>query len=309
MSHFSGQRFRGNGKLLLSGEYLVLDGATALSIPTRYGQELTIQPTSTDWLQWNSIDHQGQKWFSARFSPDCSIMSTSDETTALYLQKVLKEARKLAPSSPTLRGILVETKLEFPRNWGLGSSSTLTHLVAKWFNVPAFALHDRTSKGSGYDIASAENNVPILYTNGTPRTVTTLPHFNPPFEENLFFVHLNQKQTSTTEVARYSELKKEIDLETCTKEVSKLTQRMVEARELSVFEEVMKEHEYYLSNILQRDTVGDTYFKDYDLGTMKSLGAWGGDFILATGNKDTPRYFKHKGYETVLPYSKMILNA
>ena len=34
--------FRSNGKLLLSGEYLVLFGAEALAIPLRYGQTLDI---------------------------------------------------------------------------------------------------------------------------------------------------------------------------------------------------------------------------------------------------------------------------
>ena len=34
--------FYSNGKLLLTGEYVVLDGATALAIPTKYGQYLEI---------------------------------------------------------------------------------------------------------------------------------------------------------------------------------------------------------------------------------------------------------------------------
>ena len=47
-------------------------------------------------------------------------------------------------------------------------------------------------------------------------------------------------------------------------------------------------------------------FPDY-FGTLKSLGAWGGDFILATGNKDTSQYFIDKGYATILKYSDMVL--
>jgi len=30
--------FYSNGKLLITGEYLVLDGAKALALPTKYGQ-------------------------------------------------------------------------------------------------------------------------------------------------------------------------------------------------------------------------------------------------------------------------------
>jgi hypothetical protein len=40
---------------------------------------------------------------------------------------------------------------------------------------------------------------------------------------------------------------------------------------------------------------------------IKSLGAWGGDFVLATGDDKTISYFKSKGYNTVIPYSKMAL--
>ena len=32
-----------NGKLLLTGEYVVLDGAEALAVPTRFGQNLTVK--------------------------------------------------------------------------------------------------------------------------------------------------------------------------------------------------------------------------------------------------------------------------
>jgi hypothetical protein len=48
-------------------------------------------------------------------------------------------------------------------------------------------------------------------------------------------------------------------------------------------------------------------FNDYK-GAIKSLGAWGGDFILVTGNEDSISYFKKKGYNTIIPYSKMVLN-
>ena len=74
---------------------------------------------------------------------------------------------------------------------------------------------------------------------------------------------------------------------------------------LSQFDKLIKKHEVILSEILGVPTVKERLFPDYK-GAIKSLGAWGGDFILATGNKTTPDYFKEKGYATVLPYSKMI---
>ena len=35
-----------NGKLLITGEYLVLDGAEALALPTKFGQNLIIENAS-----------------------------------------------------------------------------------------------------------------------------------------------------------------------------------------------------------------------------------------------------------------------
>lgn len=35
--------FYSNGKLLLSGEYAVLDGALSLAVPTKYGQLLSVK--------------------------------------------------------------------------------------------------------------------------------------------------------------------------------------------------------------------------------------------------------------------------
>ncbi|PIZ07449.1 MAG: GHMP kinase, partial [Flavobacteriaceae bacterium CG_4_10_14_0_8_um_filter_34_31] len=44
--------FYGNGKLLLTSEYLVLDGAKALAIPTKYGQYLEVEKLSEKVLLW-----------------------------------------------------------------------------------------------------------------------------------------------------------------------------------------------------------------------------------------------------------------
>ena len=48
-------------------------------------------------------------------------------------------------------------------------------------------------------------------------------------------------------------------------------------------------------------------FNDFN-GALKSLGAWGGDFILAATETDPTSYFKNKGLNTVIPYKDMILS-
>ena len=52
------QYFFGHGKILLSGEYLVLDGALSLALPTKVGQSLSVQytPSFSPTLTWKSFD-------------------------------------------------------------------------------------------------------------------------------------------------------------------------------------------------------------------------------------------------------------
>jgi mevalonate kinase len=53
------QQFYAPGKLLITGEYAVLDGAWALALPTRLGQTLTVTPTQIQnnkpAVYWQSI--------------------------------------------------------------------------------------------------------------------------------------------------------------------------------------------------------------------------------------------------------------
>ncbi len=54
------------------------------------------------------------------------------------------------------------------------------------------------------------------------------------------------------------------------------------------------------------ERIQDQLFPDFD-GFVKSLGAWGGDFVMAGGEGDIPSYFRVKGYGTVLRYRDMVL--
>ena len=53
------QTFYSNGKLLLTGEYLVIDGAKAIAIPTKKGQSLSVKETEEgSQLIWKSWTHE-----------------------------------------------------------------------------------------------------------------------------------------------------------------------------------------------------------------------------------------------------------
>ena len=75
------------------------------------------------------------------------------------------EVKKLNPSFLNLgKGALVKTKLTFPKNWGLRTSSTLINNLAYWAKTNPYQLSENTFGGSGYDIACGQHNTPILYT-------------------------------------------------------------------------------------------------------------------------------------------------
>ena len=304
------KKFYSNGKLLLTGEYAILDGALGLALPTKYGQSLEISAHSTPILRWTSFDHEGAIWFEDRFDlntflPIGKSEASEENSTVKTLVKILLEARKLNASFlKDGKGYHVETRLDFPQNWGLGSSSTLISNIAQWAKVDAYTLLWNAFSGSGYDIACAQNNSPILYRLKEERPEIQEVAFNPSFKDRLYFVHLNKKQNSREGIAQYrTRTFDKIELE---KNISNLAKAFLSCDNLSEFEKLIAKHEKLISEALDLPPVKAKLFPHYP-GAIKSLGAWGGDFVMATGNVDSPSYFKKKGYNTVIPFSKMIL--
>ena len=76
--------------------------------------------------------------------------------------------------------------------------------------------------------------------------------------------------------------------------------------DLGTFESLLNHHESVISNTLRIPTIKEQLFSDYPRA-IKSLGAWGGDFILAIGDESSMGYFRQRGYETIIPYTEMIL--
>ncbi len=297
--------FHSNGKLLLTGEYVVLDGATALAIPTKLGQSLEVVPVEKEGIQWKSFDEKGSVWFEADFKIT-DIQNSSLKTEDLIhnqLFKILQKAKELNPKFLDNEiGFQVKTNLDFPRNWGLGTSSTLINNIAQWANVDAFELLENSFGGSGYDIAAAQNDSPILYKLENEKPEFRKAQLPWEFTNSLFFVHLNKKQDSKEGIARYKSSsinKKEIQ------RISKISTDFLLCHSLSDFETLMDAHEEIISQIIKLPTIKEQLFSDYPK-TIKSLGAWGGDFILVTGNDTDMDYFKKKGFGTVVAFEEMI---
>jgi len=302
------KRFYSNGKLLITGEYVVLDGAKAFALPTKMGQDLIVSQTSEiNTIVWKSFDFDQSVWFEANLNT-LEIFSQKfkdeNEGIAKVLQNILFEAHQLNPIILPNKGFLIETNLTFPRFWGLGTSSTLINNIAQWFEIDAFVLLKNSFGGSGYDIACAQNNSPILYSIVNEKPVVEPVDFKPNFHKHLYFLYLNKKQNSKAAIATY--YSKHFDIAKTKTALDSISKKICKAQDLSTFEMLLHEHEALLSDVLEMETVKEHYFSDFE-GTIKSLGAWGGDFVLVTCSTNPQNYFANKGFTTLLSYHEMIL--
>lgn len=302
------QTFYSNGKLLITGEYVVLDGAKALALPTKYGQNLIIEEGKGKLIQWKSFDHDGSIWFEdnipftsivrkERFDDNQSIKNT--------LIEILHEAYLMNSDFITnSNGYRIHTELTFPKFWGLGTSSTLINNIAQWLGINAYSLLKRSFGGSGYDVACAQNDSAIIYqvVNNEPLIKNVI--FHPPFIEKIYFVYLNRKQSSKKAIASY--YNNQINVGKIIPLLNEITQTVVEAQDPKIFALALKRHEIEMSAILELQTVQEALFDDFN-GVIKSLGAWGGDFVLAISKENPTAYFNERGYAIVVPYREMIL--
>ena len=314
-----------HGKLLLTAEYLVLDGAVALALPTKKGQSLEVcrviskenEQQSHDQrlnpkIYWKSLDNKGNCWYECVF--ECTesglqtIKNTATESKKITatLLGILQTAQKLNPAFLTLEyDQQFTTRLEFDRQWGLGTSSTLIAAIAKLAAVDPFILLAESFGGSGYDIACAIHDSPILYTRTESKPLVQEIVFDPPFQEQLFFVYRNQKQDSKASIAHYRSLES-LALAKATSEINEITKAIQDCKTIELFEILITKHETIISNAIQTPTVKSALFWDYPRA-IKSLGGWGGDFILAIGGAKEQEYFIKKGYTTIVSYQDMIL--
>jgi len=286
-----------------------LDGAKALGLPTKFGQKLIVKRTTSSDLIWESLDMKGKPWFESTISLfDFSAVSTNNQEVSDYLQKVLKNAVRLnSEFLSQWNGFKIETQLEFPSDWGLGSSSTLIYLISEWAEVNPLMLYFKVEDGSGYDVACAFADGPVEYINTTDEVSYTEVDFNPKYKDNLYFIHLGKKQDTKQGIKEYLKVVK--NKSNLVKSITKITEDIRSAGSLNEFNDLIEKHEDIIASHTGFIKVKDHLFSDY-VGSVKSLGAWGGDFILATsdkGEEHVKSYFNSKGLTTVLPFKEIIL--
>lgn len=302
--------FYSNGKLLLTGEYVVLDGAKALALPTKLGQNLTVEKNNSNTILWKSYDEKGNIWFEHEFDIALfkAVTKQKIDDPVIRLRQIINAAKKLNPDFlKTNQGYDITTHLEFNRHWGLGTSSTLINNIANWAQVDPYALLHDTFKGSGYDIACANAARAIIYNLANNyQPIIESVDFNPSFKAHLHFVYLNKKQNSREGMSSYTQNTYNKDTSILVDAITKITRQILNCETLLEFNSLIDQHERLIAEVLKQEPVKSKLFSDFK-GSIKSLGAWGGDFVLATGSQAyCTSYFKNKGYSTILPYTELI---
>lgn len=302
--------FHANGKLLLTSEYLVLDGAKAFAFPLKLGQSLSIENTNNNESTiWYSIDCEGNIWHKEIIDRKFIEQNPAEihDEVSKYIFKIFQFIENQIPNFiENNLGKSLQFRLDFPRNWGFGTSSTLISLISQWANINPYELLNYTFGGSGYDIACATAHAAIEFQLIDSKPIVQEQFFDPNFKQNLYFIYLEQKQNSRNAIQYYRKKQKPTSDELLI--MNKLSEELFYAKDINSFETAIVEHELFISKFIGMTPIKNQLFTDY-WGEIKSLGAWGGDFVLATSTKDhqtTLSYFKDKGYNTVFLFSDLV---
>lgn len=289
--------FKANGKVLLTGEYAVLYGAMALAVPLSAGQTLQVAtPGREGFLEWQAWYGDSQ-WFQASIRlADWEMETTSNAPRCRFLIRVLRAAIAMGASIP--ESAVCICQLDFAPDWGLGSSSTFIALIAKWLNVDAFRLHQQVSSGSGYDVVCALADKPLIFSRSGAEYHAGQTSLCPDVLAQLYLVRLHRPVSTEKQLVRAKAY--ESRLRKVVSQVTALTIQMANTTNPAELPQLFREHENLIAWATGLQPIRDALFADF-AGGVKSLGAWGGDFVLAAsapGREYCTEYFAQKGFDT-----------
>ncbi len=298
-------RFKSNGKLLITSEYLVMKGAMALAVPAKLDQELNVTSTNTDFIYWKSFDKENQIWYEEKFflKGGSLIYHGKKNKISDLIVSLFDYIHRFNNPKKSIGNEFI-WKLNFDRNWGLGSSSTLINNLSKWAKVNPYNLLFSVFSGSGYDIACCDKTNPIIFQKKDDYISFSNTTFKPNFLNNLFLVFLNKKQNTQKSIQNF--LKTDGSFIDEINQINDIVHRIQNVKDLTAFESLIVRHEKIIANILNMQTIQNEKFAQYNYGVIKSLGSWGGDFVLVTGDERNMGYFREKGYNTIKKISDLL---
>lgn len=294
--------YSASGKLMLFGEYLVLRGAKCLAIPLNVGQNLEVLPYEQEGILWQSFE-KDTLWLEILFSSELEIVKSNDQEKAEIVQNLLRLIQSENPRSP-INHVYFKFTIQFNREFGFGTSSTLISLLSQWSGVNPYFLLEKSFNGSGYDIAAATAKKPFIYT--IKDTQINSFDLSKTITDQLLFVYLGEKQTSATEISKFSSIQTN---DTQIEQMNQLVKKVSACKDIEEWEKLMIASESFMSSILAIPPIKEKLFNDYPYA-IKSLGAWGGDFVMATCRNvvEAKAYFSQKGKHVLVTFNDIIAN-
>jgi mevalonate kinase len=294
-------KYEASGKLLLFGEYFVLRGSKCLAIPLNVGQAVTITQHTNQHIFWQCFDEQNNCWLTIEFSTALEIVQTNDLEKAKIVQQLLQYIKQ-KNKNILLEQLNFQFTLSFNRAFGFGTSATLISLLSQWSGVNAYDLLANTFEGSGYDIATATASKPIVYIiqQKTITTFTLAKNITP----YILFIYLGKKQISSKEINAF---KNKIITPQQLEQMNNIVLSATNCTEIEAWENLMQQSETLVASVLNTLPIKEQMFQDYPFA-IKSLGAWGGDFIMATCRdiNTAKNYFLQKNMTTFFTYNELI---
>jgi hypothetical protein len=297
--------YHSNGNLLLTGEYLISQGAEAIALPLKKGHTLAVTPIHGKKIIWESVYNQETKTKTILKSDDFEITQTNNENSAKFVQHILRKAMDHLPSLSHLPGYHVKAFHDYPEFLRFGSESALIANITNWFNINPFRFSREISPGLQYGIACAKSNKPILYqlTNKYPdyREI----NLDLPFKENIYIVYTGHNPDSYN---KKKETQKYPDHHEVFPKIREINKRIIKSRAHEEFENALLEHEKLLSGVLTKERLQERIFQDFP-GIIKPLNEWNGELILVTwkGDKnELHEYFAPYNIQTIFSWDELV---
>lgn len=303
---------------MLCGEYAVTIGVEALAVPVQLGQWMYVwefnSPLGGDRLIWEAKEKDGSTWLNEHFSlpllSDFVESSVSDELEGQLLRNtdrnVIKKMLGLVASDFWKAGksYRIETQLEFNRNSGLGSSSTMISNFARYTGLDVQWLQQQVFGGSGYDVAVAEVGKGLVFWKQND-----VAHWGPwslstQLTENWQVVFLGQKQNSRDSLSQVKIRLQEIQNDNfLLHQLQQILAAVKMASEVPMLEAGLEMWQAVLSMGLDLETPYQHFgFQPIKGGVCKWLGAWGGDMLLVNA------VFAEKQREALSVYTSVSWN-
>ena len=183
----------------------------------------------------------------------CYFEEFADDAIALNLLKMLQQL-PMKTWTPG-KSVRIETHLQFPQEWGLGSSSTLCALLARWSLGDAQKIQQAVWGGSGYDVAVAEVGKPLVYWISGDEPNWAEWRLMPELSANWWILMPGNKQNSRESLRSVKERLLELQQEPfIMHQLKQIIDRIKLAEDVPTMEAGLEMYQAILGTILELDT-------------------------------------------------------